>query len=56
LPGLKDNFAASIELVWRDVQGSMGIRFVDMAPACRESLAKWLAAQAAFPTAFKAGV
>ncbi|HXP16879.1 MAG TPA: PilZ domain-containing protein [Terriglobales bacterium] len=56
LPGLKDNVAASVELVWRDVQGSMGIRFVDMGPACRESLEKWLAAQAASPKVFKAGV
>jgi hypothetical protein len=54
LPGLKDNFAASVEVVWRDVQGSMGIRFADIAPACRESLEKWLAAQAASPKAFKA--
>jgi hypothetical protein len=56
VPGLKDSITASVELVWRDVQGSVGIRFAEMAPAGRESLEKWLAAQAASANAFKASV
>ena len=31
--GEKDNLAAAVELIWRDVQGRMGIRFANMSQA-----------------------
>jgi hypothetical protein len=47
LPGENDNFSTSVELVWRDVQGRIGVRFVSMSTAFSEGLEKWLAAQPA---------
>ncbi|MGA9814408.1 MAG: PilZ domain-containing protein [Terriglobales bacterium] len=43
LPDTKENFAASVELVWRDVQGRMGLRFASVSPTFSEGLQKWLA-------------
>ena len=45
LPGEKDNLTAAVELIWRDVQGRMGIRFANMSAGMTESLEKWTAAQ-----------
>jgi hypothetical protein len=56
LPNLNQSISASVELVWRDVQGGLGIRFLDMSAACCHGLEQWLAAQAASPKAFKASV
>ena len=44
LPGTNCNLAMSVELVWRDVQGRMGIRFVNVSADSSEGLEKWLAA------------
>jgi hypothetical protein len=54
LPGEDDNLTASLELVWRDVQGWAGIRFVSMSTTFSESLEKWLAAQPASQLSSKA--
>ena len=54
LPGEDDNLGASLELVWRDVQGRAGIRFVSMSTTFSESLEKWLAAQSASQLSSKA--
>jgi PilZ domain len=43
LPGEKDNLTAAVELIWRDVQGRLGIRFANMSAAVSESLEKWSA-------------
>src|ERR1700732_3942418 len=45
LPGEKDNLTTAVELIWRDVQGRMGIRFASMSATFSESLEKWSAAQ-----------
>jgi CheY-like chemotaxis protein len=47
LPGANDNLGTSVELVWRDVQGRIGIHFVNMSTTFCESVEKWLAAQSA---------
>lgn len=54
LPGEDDNLSASVELVWRDVQGRAGIRFASMSTTFSESLEKWLAAQSASQLSAKA--
>ena len=54
LPDTKDNLATAVELVWRDVQGRMGLRFANMSEAFTEGLEKWLAAQPAPQRAYKA--
>jgi PilZ domain-containing protein len=56
LPDMNDNFTTSVELVWRDVQGRMGIRFTSMPTTFSESLEKWLAAQPALQRASKDAV
>ncbi len=43
LPDAKENFTASVELVWRDVQGRMGLRFVSVSQSFSEGLQEWLA-------------
>jgi hypothetical protein len=45
LPGEKENLATGVELVWRDVEGRMGIRFANVTAAFTESLEKWSAVQ-----------
>jgi len=54
LPGKDDSLGARVELVWRDVQGRVGVRFVDVSPTFSESLEKWLAAQSASQLSSKA--
>jgi PilZ domain len=55
LPGEKVNLTTAVELIWRDVEGRMGIRFAAMPTAFSESLEKWLAAQPEAARAAKAG-
>jgi len=45
LPNGTDDLTATVELVWRDVQGRMGVRFSNTSPTFDEILEKWLAAQ-----------
>ena len=47
LPDTQDNLSTSVELIWRDVQGRVGVRFASMSQAFSESLQKWLTAQTA---------
>jgi hypothetical protein len=56
LPDTKDNLTTSVELVWRDVQGRLGLRFASPSAGFNESLEKWLAAQPEAERSFKAGV
>ena len=42
LPDTNENLSASIELVWRDVQGRMGVRFAGMSQEANKSLQAWL--------------
>ena len=37
LPDTNENLSMSVELVWRDVQGRIGIRFADMSPPLARS-------------------
>jgi len=55
LPGEKDNLTTAVELIWRDVQGRMGIRFATMSEAFTESLEKWSAAHSEAQRAAEAG-
>jgi hypothetical protein len=55
LPGTNENLSASIELVWRDVQGRMGVRFAGVSAAFSEGLQKWLEAHPDSQLAAKAG-
>ncbi len=55
LPGEKDNLASAVELIWRDVQGRMGIRFANTSAAFSEQLEKWSAAQPEAQRASAAG-
>ncbi len=43
LPGIDQNLSSSVELVWRNVQGQVGVRFVGMSASFTETLEKWLA-------------
>jgi len=54
LPGEKDNLAAAVELIWRDVQGHLGIRFANMSAAVTESLEKWSASHSEAQRSVKA--
>ncbi|MGH9503917.1 MAG: PilZ domain-containing protein [Terriglobales bacterium] len=54
LPDAPESLTASVELVWRDVQGRMGVRFSNISPTFAEILEKWLATQASAQAA-KAG-
>jgi len=47
LPDSQDNLSTSVELIWRDVQGRVGVRFASMSQAFSESLQKWMTAQTA---------
>jgi c-di-GMP-binding flagellar brake protein YcgR len=42
LPGNPDRIHCLAELVWRDYQGSGGVRFVDMPNFARQQLTEWL--------------
>ena len=55
LPGTDESLKTSVELVWRDVQGRMGLRFTGMSTSFSEGLQEWLTAQADFPDSSKAG-
>lgn len=55
LPDMKGNFTTSVELVWRDVQGHVGLRFTSMPTTFRESLEKWLVSRLASQRASKTG-
>lgn len=55
LPDGKDNLSTSVELVWRDVKGHVGLRFTNMSASFSESVENWLAAQALSQRASKAG-
>jgi len=44
LPETKASVKASLEVVWRDAEGRMGVHFAHMEPQQAESLEKWLAA------------
>jgi PilZ domain len=52
LPGTHENFTTSVELVWRDVQGRVGLRFTNMSAILGEGLQKWLAAHPESQRAF----
>jgi hypothetical protein len=54
LPDTNENLTASVELVWRDVQGRMGVRFANMSPEVSESLQAWLASRSVSQRASKA--
>jgi len=41
-PGIDENLSAAVELVWRNVEGQVGVRFVGMSAAFTETLEKWL--------------
>jgi hypothetical protein len=43
LPDMRENLSASVELVWRDIEGRMGVRFANASPTFSEALEKWLA-------------
>ncbi len=55
LPDMKENLSASVELVWRDVQGRIGVSFANASPAFTESLEKWLATHSQAQQAARAG-
>jgi PilZ domain len=55
LPDTQANLTTSVELVWRDVQGRMGLRFAHVSETFSEALEKWLATQPAARHASKAG-
>ncbi|HYK49798.1 MAG TPA: PilZ domain-containing protein [Terriglobales bacterium] len=55
LPDTKDNLSTAVELVWRDVQGRMGIRFANASATFDETLGKWLAAHPVLQRAAAAG-
>ena len=55
LPGTRENLKTYVELVWRDVQGHMGLRFTGMSTSFSEGLQEWLTAQSDFPASSKAG-
>jgi hypothetical protein len=42
LPDTNENLSVCIELVWRDVQGRMGVRFAGMSTEATKSLQAWL--------------
>jgi CheY-like chemotaxis protein len=44
LPDTRQAIVASLEVVWRDAEGRMGVHFAKMEPNQAESLEKWLAA------------
>lgn len=46
LPGNDDNLSASLELVWRDVEGRVGVRFKSTSATFGESVEKWVKDQA----------
>ncbi len=55
LPGEKDNLTSAVELIWRDVQGNLGIRFANGSATFTETLEKWSAARPEAERAAKAG-
>ncbi len=54
LPGIDQNLSSSVELVWRNVQGQVGVRFVGMSAGFTDTLEKWLANRNASQKASKA--
>jgi len=55
LPNSAENLTSPVELVWRDVEGRVGLRFTDASAAFSETLDKWLSGQPASQSAAKAG-
>jgi PilZ domain len=47
LPNDPDRIHVIAELVWRDSEGAVGIRFIDMATSARKRLSQWLKEEAA---------
>ena len=45
LPNKTNVITASVDVVWRDVKGGLGVRFLHMPPACSKLLNEWVAAQ-----------
>lgn len=55
LPATNENLKTPVELVWRDVEGRMGLRFTSMSTSFSEALQKWLTTPPAPQRASKAG-
>jgi PilZ domain len=55
LPGTNENLKTPVELVWRDVEGRMGLRFTSTSTSFSEALQKWLTSPPAPQRASKAG-
>ena len=55
LPDTNENLSVGIELVWRDVQGRMGVRFTGMSEEATRSLQAWLGTHPALQRASQAG-
>jgi c-di-GMP-binding flagellar brake protein YcgR len=45
LPGARSSLKAQAEVVWKDKQGNVGIRFVKIAPHEQRTLQLWMAQQ-----------
>jgi hypothetical protein len=45
LPNSNDSIKAKAEVVWRDTQGGVGIRFLDMPAQSRKRLVQWLTSE-----------
>lgn len=48
LPDANENLSASVELVWRDVQRRMGVRFAGKPPEANKTLQAWVEAYPAW--------
>ena len=55
LPDSAECLTTAVELVWRDVEGRIGVSFAHASPAFRATLEKWLASQPAPQRAAQAG-
>ena len=47
LPGGKSPITTAAELVWKDVQGRLGIQFVNISPTSTLMISKWMKAHPA---------
>lgn len=54
LPNTNETLASSVEVMWRDVHGRLGVRFSGETSAFSKSLEKWLANRAGSQNAAKA--
>ena len=55
LPNSNENLTSAVDLVWRDVEGRVGVRFAGATKEFSEILEKWLAARPTAQSAAKAG-